>query len=398
LLSTLLTQEAQQFIHQHANDDERELVLKYKEIHGVPSAQIADQISGRRKAKDKLPAFYATPNIIYPPGTNLEQSSSETTAIYKTEIVKEEAIPLGTIVDLTGGFGIDTYFLSRIFNRVEYIEPNAALLEIARHNHTQLQATNIQYHYKTSEEYIKELKTTDLIFIDPSRRIKGQKVFKLSDCEPDVTVLYDEIFRKTDHLLIKTSPLLDIQQGLRELKTVKKVYIVSVANECKELLFLCSNNYTGEPEIEAVNILTNRTDKFSFTLSQERAADVVYNSPMEYIYEPNASLLKAGAFKVVALQHNLFKIHPSTHLYTGSHYIQDFPGRVFKVEALIKSDRKIIQSYFPDGKANVITRNYPLSTEELKKKTGLKDGGLKFLIGFSGKNEKFLAVAERAIY
>ncbi|SKC75520.1 THUMP-like domain-containing protein [Ohtaekwangia koreensis] len=397
MLSTLLTQEAQQFIHQHANDDERELVLKYKEIHGVPSAQIADQISGRRKAKDKLPVFYTTPNIIYPPGANLEQSSSEITAIYKTEIVKEEAVALGILVDLTGGFGIDTYFLSRIFNRVEYIEPNAALLAIARHNHTQLQATNIQYHSKTSEEYIKELKHTDLIFIDPSRRIKGQKVFKLSDCEPDVTVLYDEIFRKTDHLLIKTSPLLDIQQGLRELKTVKKVYIVSVANECKELLFLCSRSYTGEPEIEAVNILTNRTDKFSFTFAQERAVEVVYNSPMEYIYEPNASLLKAGAFKVVALRHNLFKIHPSTHLYTDSHYIQDFPGRIFKVEALIKSDRKIIQSYFPDGKANVITRNYPLSTEELKKKTGLKDGGLKFLIGFSGKNEKFLAVAERAI-
>jgi hypothetical protein len=394
---SLLSEKVRQFIHQHANDDERELVLKYKAIEGVPLARIAEQIAGRRKAKDKLPTFYSTPDILYPRGINLEQSSSEQTAKFKTEVVKEALTSHGTVVDLTGGFGIDVYFFSKIFNKVEYIEPDELLVQIVQHNHRQLGAVNISHHHTIAENFLQTSWKADLVFIDPSRRTRGQKVFKLSDCEPDVTALYNLIFEKTEYLLIKTSPLLDIQQALRELPTVQKVYVVSVANECKELLFLCKKTVLHEPEIITVNILSAHTQEFSFTKTQEQHIIVAYSSPLEYLYEPNASLLKAGAFKVVTSRYGLFKIDVSTHLYTSTLYKEDFPGRVFRVEALIKNDPKIIQTYFPEGKANVMTRNYPLTVEELKKKTKLKDGGEKFLIGFSGPKEKFLAVAKRVV-
>jgi 16S rRNA G966 N2-methylase RsmD len=396
-VSSLLSEKVQQFIRQHANDDERELVLRYKEVDGVPLARIAEQIAGRRKAKDKLPSFYNTPAILYPPGINLEQSSSEQTAIFKTKVIAEESIGKETAVDLTGGFGVDVYFLSRIFTKVEYIEPDQLLLQMVQQNHQTLGASNISYHQTTAEYFLESSWRSDLVFIDPSRRNKGQKVFKLSDCEPDVTALYKSIFEKTEHLLIKTSPLLDIQQALRELPTVYKVYVVSVANECKELLFLCKRMVHNEPEIITVNIHPTYTEKFSFTKAQEQQTTVAYSSPLEYLYEPNASLLKAGAFKIIASSYRLSKIDVSTHLYTSAEYRADFPGRIFRVEALIKNDPNVIQTNFPDGKANVMTRNYPLSAEELRKKAKLKDGGDKFLIGFSGPKEKFLAVARRVV-
>ena len=193
-MSLFLSEKVQQFIRQHANDDERELVLKYKEIDGVPLARIAEQIAGRRKAKDKLPSFYNTPAILYPPGINLEQSSSEHTAIFKTKIIEEESIGKETAVDLTGGFGVDVYFLCRIFGKVEYIEPNESLLQIVQHNHQTLGSHNISHHHTTAENFLESSWKADLVFIDPSRRNKGQKVFKLSDCEPDVTALYKSIF------------------------------------------------------------------------------------------------------------------------------------------------------------------------------------------------------------
>ncbi|WP_333818630.1 class I SAM-dependent methyltransferase [Ohtaekwangia sp.] len=397
MISELLQERVQQFIHQHANDDERDLVLKYRNIEGVSSARIAEQIAGRRKAKEKLPAFYAAAGIVYPPGINLEQSSSERTAIYKAKIAKQENIPAGTMVDLTGGFGIDSYFLSRYFQRVHYVESHASLLDIAKHNHTMLGAENIHHHNTHAEKFLQAMERADLVYIDPSRRLKGQKVFKLSDCEPDVIALQDMILGKTNYLLIKTSPLLDIHQALKELKTVKKVFVLSVANECKELLFLCTQHVTIDPKIIAVNLISAQTHEFPFTFLQEQSASPNYTSPEEYLYEPNASLLKAGAFKIVAQQYCVSKIHPSTHLYTSMELIPDFPGKIFKILAFVKSDKKEMLPYFPHGKANVVTRNYPLSPEELKRKTGLKDGGDKFLIGFSGRNEKFLAVAERII-
>jgi hypothetical protein len=378
LLNELLTTPVQDFIRVHEHDDERLLVLKYRHVHGVPASKIAEQIAGRRKAREKLPSYYQTASILYPPGLNLEQSSSE------------------KLVDLTGGFGIDTFFFSKLFKHVAYVEPDTALLDLARHNHAALQAHNISYHPQFAQDFLDtHRETADCIYIDPSRRKGSQKVFRLADCEPDVTLFQQQVFEHARYLLIKTSPLFDIQQGLRELHAVKKVFVVSVGNECKELLFLCEQNFTGEATITAVNLNAEHREDFTFTVLEEKESALTFSSPLEFIFEPNASLLKAGAFRIAASRFALAKLHSSTHLYTSNNLLEDFPGRIFKVEAILKSDPKIIAQHFPDGKANVITRNYPLSVDALKKKLKLNDGGEKYLLAFTGPGEKFLCKASR---
>jgi 16S rRNA G966 N2-methylase RsmD len=398
--SDLLSSDVQSFLHQHENDDVKQLVLKHKLIRGISSNIIADQLNGRRKAKEKLSTFYHTKGIVYPPGVNVEQSSSDQTALYKASIFSQHDAQLRnkSLVDLTGGFGIDSYFFSKVFKDVDYIEPNESLLEISKHNHQQLDANTIHHHNTTAEAFLRKPEHTfDFVYIDPSRRAAGnQKVYSLIECEPNIVQLQEIIFAKASYLLIKTSPLFDIQQGLKELKFVQQVFVVSVENECKEVLFLCAKNFTGEPKIVTSNILSNnRIDSFSFLFSTERSAEASFSEPLSYLYEPNASILKAGAFKTIGNEFKVNKLHPSTHLYTSNELIENFPGRIFKVEAFVKPDPKTLKAFFPEGKANITTRNYPLSVEELKKKTGLKHGGDKFLIGFSGWKTKFLVLVEK---
>lgn len=401
VLKDLLLPEVQKYIHDHEHDDERNLVLRHKEILGVPSAVIAEQIAGRRKAKEKLPLYYQTPGIIYPPAINLEQTSSEQTARFKSLLITEALAAHGDksitqAVDLTSGLGIDTYFLSRIFTHFDAVDPNPSLLEVAQHNHQQLGAANIRHHNTTAEAFLAQLnEKVNLIFIDPSRRTSNKKVFSLTDSEPDIVSLQRVIFEKTDNLLVKASPLLDITLALKSLDFVKSVYVVAVDNEVKELLFLAEKDFISEPVIHSVNLLKQRKDSFSFSLTDEATAITKFSDPRTYLYEPNAAILKAGAFKTIARRFNLAKIQSSTHLYTADHLTEDFPGRVFFIEARVKPDAKSLKPFFPEGKANITTRNYPLTVEELKKKTGLKDGGEKFLIGFSGVKEKFLVAARR---
>ena len=393
LLKLLLTPELREFIKRHEHDDEKELILKQSTIHGVPSSLVAEQIVGRRKAKNKLPSYYGNDEIIYSPRVNLEQCSSEATAEFKAGLVQGKKF-----ADLTGGFGIDTFSLAKKFDHGTYVDPNNHLLNIAKHNHDILGDGNIAYFNTAAENFLETSGDQfDLIFIDPSRRAdSNKKVFKLSACVPNVIDLWWRIFEHTPLLLLKTSPLLDLQQGLKELKFVEKIFVVSVDNECKEVLFLCRKDFEGEPTVEAINIIkSDRIDSFSFLLSQENIAEITNADPLHYLYEPNASILKAGAFKSIGLENNLFKLHPSTHFYTSDLLLKNFPGRVFEIEAFIKPDPKIMLHHFPDGRGNVTTRNYPLTPEQLKKKTGLKEGGEKFLIGFSGVDKKFLVVAQR---
>lgn len=404
MLQNLLSHEVQQFIIDHENDDEKQLVLKHKFILGLPAAIIAEQIAARRKAKEKLPTHYNSPNIVYPPGINLEQSSSEHTAKFKTTILVAakntisgaDTQPIFKVgVDLTGGFGIDSFYLSKLFSEFHYIEPSISLLEIAKHNHKHLGAINIAHHNTTAENFLQQINSVDMTFIDPSRRSENKKVFNFKDSEPAIGLLQSTIFEKTNLLLLKASPLLDIKSGVHELRFVKKIFIVAVENEVKELLFLSQNSFVDEPYIEAVNIRKGRTDSVTFLSSEENDLTVSFSDPKIYLYEPNAAILKAGAFKSIAKMYNLEKIQSSTHLYTSSELVDGFPGRIFKIEARVKPDAKELKSFFPGGKANVTTRNYPLTVEELKKKTGLKDGGDKYLIGFSGLKEKFLVAASR---
>ncbi|MEQ8425713.1 MAG: class I SAM-dependent methyltransferase [Cyclobacteriaceae bacterium] len=390
--NSILSSEVQRFIHEHELTDESALVLKEKEIFGVPIVDIAHQIVGRRKSKTKLPTLYNTPRIVYPPKINLEQCSSEKTAKYKSGLVTGKIA-----VDLTAGFGVDSYFLSKRFETITYIDPDQTLLEIARHNHSELGLQNISYLCTDAASFLKSSSESfDLIYIDPSRRNSAnRKIFKFSDCSPNIVELLPLILKKSKHILLKASPLIDIQQGLRELQSVSKIFIIGFDNECKEVLFLIDHNNSQSPIIEAVDITNPAPTKFSFTLPEERSADIQYSDPLEFLYEPSAMILKTGAFKLVAKRFQLKKIAPNTHLYTSAQHISDFPGRAFKITDFVKPDAKSIKVTVPEGYLNIITRNYPLTPSQLKKKLKTQDGGERYAIAFSGLQKKYLALANR---
>jgi hypothetical protein len=397
LLKTLLTPEVRAFIDEHENDDIGRLLLKYRSIDGVPFHLIADQIRGRQKAKVKLPFLYQQAGTIYPPVLNVEQSSSEQTASFKLDFIKKILNGHASSgADLTGGMGVDTYFLSRIFAEFHCVEPDGQLLEITKNNLKRL-ATNIIFHQTKAEQFLSSTPTTfDLIYSDPSRRTaQNKKVVRLQDCEPNVVILQDEIYRHAPRLLIKISPLLDIQHGMAELRFVKTVIVLAIANECKELLFFCERDFQGEVRIEGINVTGAGREQFSFTLSEERETVSDFKDPQVFLYEPNAAIRKAGAFKLVGRRFNLAKVHKNTHLFTSHELVAEFPGRIFRILASVKPSPKEVEKFFPDKKANVISRNYPLTAEQLKKKTHLQDGGELFLIGFTSLKAKSLVVASR---
>jgi len=395
-LKTLSSNEVQDFIFAHANDDEKKLLLKHKTLFGLSTSLIAQQISARRKTEIKLPLFHQTKKIIYPPSLNLEQSSSEATAKFKTEIIRKE---IGErklkAVDLTGGFGIDSFFLSNAVESFDYVEPDVELLNIVRHNHL-LFKKNIQHHNFNAEDFLKTTSINyDFICLDPSRRdSKARKIFSLTDCSPDITGLLPQLFEQTKYILLKASPLLDIKLGLNELTSVKKVFVVSVANEVKELLFFLQKDFVGEAIIETYNLEPNGNVKhrFDFTFEEESYTVSNFSEPLNYLYEPNASILKSGAFKLIGKKFDLKKLYINTHLYTSNVFQQKFPGRVFKINQL-----KFDEKNFTSKKANVITRNYPLSAEELKKKLKLNDGGENYVIAFSSQQKKYLVLATRLV-
>jgi hypothetical protein len=394
LFSLLSKNDFQDFLFANEHLDEKEFVLKHKNVFGIPSGIIANQFVGRRKAKIKLASFYNTRGIIYPPSINIEQSSSEATAKFKTEIIQEHVKNSDFKgVDLTGGFGIDSFFLSKNCSSFQYIEKEAPVLQLAKFNHIKLGATNIEYNQTTAEDFINSSKNNfDFIFVDPSRRAKKGRVYEFSECDPSIDILLPKLFEHTYLVLVKASPLLDLQQGARELQFVKNSYVVSVDNECKEVLFLCEKGYSGEPAINAVDLSDNRST-LQFTFSTEKNSNVLYSEPLTFLYEPNASILKAGAFKYVSTHFNLFKLHVNTHLYTSRQFVENFPGRVFKIE-LINAKENDLKKFFATGKANVATRNYPLSADELKKKFYLKDGGDLFLFGVTSE-KRMLLIAKR---
>lgn len=394
VIDKIISPEVQRYIRDNSTLDVNALILKNQPILGLPAPIIADQIVGRRKAKEKLPSFYHA-TIIYPPGINLEQSSSEQTATFKAKIFMR-AIPVcKRLIDLTGGFGVDSFFLSKVFKSVQYVEPNAELCQLVRKNHEILAAHNITHQNTTAENFLSEQDDASAIFIDPSRRKETKKVFAFADCEPNIVVLQEKVFSSTNVLLVKASPMVDLALAIRQLQFVQQVFVVAVNDEVKELLFLCKKGVTEQPLIHAVNLSNSNTETFTFKLSDEAEVRSEFADPKHYVYEPSSSILKAGAFKSVGAAFNLQKIQVNTHLYTSDRVISEFPGRIFKITEEVKPDKKDVIKFFPEAKANVVTRNYPLTPEELKKKTGLRDGGEKYLLGFSGERKKFLLVAER---
>ena len=399
MIPELIAPEIQAFVASHENDDVHELVLKNKFIHGVPAALVVRQIVGRNKAKTKLPSFYRNERIVYPPSLSLEQSSSEQTAAHKASFVGEtisESV-CGAGADLTGGLGVDTLYLSRLFKTFHFVEPNADLIEIAKHNLRELGARNVVFHNATAETFLASLdRSFDFVYVDPSRRTEGDnRLVTLADCQPNIVSLQDRLLATAPNVLVKTSPLLDIQRGLAQLREVASVTVVAVGNECKELLYHLVRDFGGEPTVRANNILGDTTRSFEFRLNEEREASVEFSEPCAYLYEPNAAVLKAGAFRLIAERYNVRKLHPNTHVYTSDLLIESFPGRIYRLRAGVGADPSEFERLFPDRQTNIVLRNYPASVDELRKKLRVKDGGEKYLLGVTTLSRPQLLAVER---
>ena len=373
------------FIRDHAGDDVRQLALQAARYPLVDMRVAATQIEGRRLATSKLPSWAATEGVIFPVRLSMEQCSSEQTARYKASLVGGERL-----ADLTGGFGIDCSYMSERFETTTYIERNEELCRIASHNFALLEK-NITVVNGNSEEILASLESQDWIFVDPARRsASGGKVVALSDCEPNVCQLEDLLLQKAKRVMVKCSPMLDISQALRELHSVSEVHVVSVGNECKELLFILGGDMGDELLIHTINFRGESTQVFAYTNAEEiNSYCTCTASVSHYLYEPNSSLMKAGCFRLPAARWGLLKLHRNTHLYTSDTLIKEFPGRVFEVknvDGFGKNELKRLSSELK--KANIAVRNFPERPETLRKRLKLGDGGDTYLFATTLDDER----------
>ena len=369
----ILRPEIQQFITDNLKSNITKLILKGSPFDDVSIQELANQIIAKLKSEQKLSSWFNTQNIYYPEKISIEQTSSEVTANYKSTLIKGTSI-----IDITGGFGVDCFYFSKHFKDVTHCEINEDLSIIVKHNYLQLKKENIITFSGDGLEFIKNYKANfDCIYIDPSRRndLKG-KVFLLNDCLPNVPENIDFLFSKTNQILIKNSPILDITSTINELKFVKEIHIVALNNEVKELLFLLEKEYDKAVKIKTINIGKNSTQSFNFNYKEEVIS--TYSKPLTYLYEPNAAILKSGGFHEISHQLNIFKLHQHSHLYTSSEII-NFPGRVFKIEEVLNYDKKKVKKLIPENKANITIRNFPKTVEQIRKETKIKDGGSLYL-------------------
>jgi hypothetical protein len=366
---SLLSIEIQEFINSNLNTDVAQLALQKNKFPTTDWTSILNQISSKQKARIKLPTWFNTQNIYYPSKISLEQTSSEKTAKYKSDLVSGSSL-----IDLTGGFGIDDYYFSKQLDQLVHCEINDELSEIVKHNFKQLDVTNIQCISGDSTVILKNVdKKFDWIYIDPSRRndAKG-KVFMLKDCLPNVPELLNFYFEHSLKIMIKTAPILDISAGLSELKNVKAIHIVAVENEVKELLWLLEKDYKASIEIVTCNFTKETAEKFIFEIGNK--INTNYSLPKNYLYEPNASIMKSGGFDEITSQFNVEKLHQHSHLYTSEIEI-DFPGRIFEIVNCFDYTKQNMKSELENKKANITTRNFPETVENIRKKWKINDGG-----------------------
>jgi 16S rRNA G966 N2-methylase RsmD len=391
LNSNLLNIEIQEFINSNLDSDIASLLLKGIPFETAEAKAIIEQIEAKKRSKKKLPTWFNTENIYYPNKLNIEQTSTEVTAQYKANLVSGDLL-----IDLTGGFGIDGYYFSKRINKVIHCEINSELSEIVKCNYNLLNVSNIECITESGIDVLKRLdQSFDWVYIDPSRRDDTkQKVFLLSDCTPNIKIFQNLFLKYAKHVMIKTSPLLDLSATLSDLICVKEIHSLAVNNEVKELLWILERNYKGDVLVKTVNIEKENTQRFDFVFHQESMAEVDYSNPLTYIYEPNSSILKAGAFNSIGNTLNISKLHKHSHLYTAKDLI-DFPGRRFKIEKNLPFNKKVFVKE-KISKANITIRNFPLSVNDIRKKLKVKDGGNLYLFFTTDlNNEKRILVCSK---
>lgn len=392
-----LTTSQIQFIKEHAADDLARLLLSAAKYPGMDIPFLVDQIAARRQIREKLPSWYENERLVFPSKIAAEQCSSEQTAAYKQELVGED----WTVCDLTGGLGIDSYFLSRKVKHLTYIERFPAYCEAAEYNFSVWEAGNITVVNGDVTQFVEALPVVDAFYIDPARRGESNKrVFALQDCEPDLPGLLPELLKRSPRVIAKLSPMADIQMTLELLSGTTSVHVLSVKNECKELLFVTERGAEGQqPSIRCINFGTNGVQSFLFTMEEERNAGLILAERVgAYLYEPNVSVLKAGAFKQIAVRMGVKKLQVSSHLYTSDQLVSGFPGRRFRVDEILPFTGKLCKGLSKTlPQANITVRNFPLSVEELRKRTKIADGGPVFLFATTlSDGEKVLVRCSKA--
>ncbi len=390
-----LNEDTLRFIREHRQDDVRALALQARKYPSVDMPAAITQIAGWQAAKENVPAWAQTEDILYPAHLSLEQCSSEVTARYKAEILAKSGSACNTFTDLTGGFGIDCAFLSPLFKKAVYVERQEALCRIAAHNFPVLGLGHLSVCHEDGIRHLQAMPPVDWIFIDPARRDgHGGKTVAIGDCEPDVCALEELLLKKARHVLVKLSPMLDLTLAMNDLKHVREAHIVSANNECKELLLVLGHGEslpTDHIPVHCLNFTsTGGRQSLTFTRRQEKECPLACTSQLKgYLYEPNASILKAGAFRSLSYIYKVEKLHPNSHLYTSNQYLPDFPGRKFAITGSCGFNKKEIREMLAaQKKANLTVRNFPATVAELRKRLKLAEGGDTYLFATTLADEK----------
>lgn len=370
--TALLRPEVQAFIEAQLSTDLAKLLFKGSPFEDISIQELVIQIQSKAKAKEKLPTWFATSGVYYPPKLHIEQTSSELTAAYKAQQFTGKKL-----VDTTGGFGVDSYFFAKQFESVTHCETNEALSQMVQHNAQALGLENLEVLATDGIAYLNHsTDPIDLIFVDPSRRdALQQRVFMLDDCTPNVVDHMPLYLSKAQKVMLKLSPMLDIHLALQQLPSVDEIHIVAVHNDVKELLFLLSSEPVSQPMMYCSNITKKETETFQFPYPSSLTSSL-YGPPESYLYEPNAAIMKSGGFHEVSAQFGLKKLHPHSHLYTHTDLLA-FPGRRFEIREVFPYDKKLLKKKF--SKANITVRNFPKSVAEIRKETQIKDGGSNYL-------------------
>ena len=369
-----------------------------KKHHGdVDMAWALDQIQGWQTARKKLPAWSTVEGIVFPPHLSMEQCSSEATARYKCGVIERLPQPQRkTLIDLTGGFGVDFAFMAQAFEQAIYVERQAHLCETAKHNFRLLGLTQAQVINCEAEDLLNKLHDSQLdaistlLYLDPARRdSNASRTYAIEDCTPNVLELLPQLLSTAQHVLLKLSPMLDWHKTVNDLGAqVKEVHIVSTGGECKELLILLEKGHEGEPTVHCVN----DQEAVVFKPSEETASATTVDTPSaQFLYEPNASIMKAGCFGVIAQRYSVSSIAADSHLFVGDKMIADFPGRAFRITAVSTMNKKELQRAMAGiSKANVAIRNFPITAQQLRQRLKLGDGGDCYIFGTTTENKEHL--------
>lgn len=387
----LATDDERELIERYAESDVRDIALKLRRTETVRPDYVARQIEGKQTMMQKMPLMGRTEGIVYPQHISLEQCSSEQTARYKSELIEGDSL-----ADLTGGLGVDFCIMARRFRSATYVERNEELAAIVEHNLPLLGLGEAKVVCGDGTEYLYNIgKKTSCIYLDPARRDQyGGKTVRLSDCTPDLAAIQDQLKEKAETVMAKLSPMLDIKDALGELREVREMHIVSVDNECKEMLVVMQKGYAEEPEITAVNIGKNGQQRFTFKMSEEQNAECAIAEEIgKYIYEPNTALMKAGAYRLLTERYGVKKLHPNTHVYTSDEMVEDFPGRRFQVMStgsLTKGNRP--ETLKDVKKGNISARNFPMKPEEIKRQLKMSDGGENYIFAVTARGDKKIII------